>query len=107
MEELLKISKPDFPKLNKIIRHITGTHLSNLSEPCYFPDHKVYYFEFLNALNLTDQDVKQWIKYFWKGMPQAKAGIQTRTTPMLLAFLMWLFLKEKNQLSYESTMIFF
>jgi len=107
MEELLKIAKPDFPKLSKIIRHIAGIHLSNLSEPCYFPDHKVYYFEFLNALTLTDQDVKQWIKYFWKGMPQAKAGIQTRTTPMLLAFLMWLFLKEKNQLSYESTMIFF
>jgi hypothetical protein len=107
MEELLKIAKPDFPKLSKIIRNIAGTHLSNLSEPCYMPDHKVYYHEFLNALNLTDQDVKQWIKYFWKGMPQAKAGIQTRTTPMLLAFLMWLFLKEKNQLSYESTMIFF
>jgi len=107
MEELFKKSKIDYPKVTKIIRHISGTHLSNLSEPCFFPDHKVYYFELLNACTLTDQDVKQWIKDFWKGMPQAGWDLQNRPMPMLLFFLMWVFLKENDQLSYESTMVFF
>jgi len=107
MEELFKKSKIDYLKVSKTIRHISGTHLSNLSDPCYYPEHKVYYYELLNACSLSDQDVKQWVKDFWKGMPQAGWDLQNRPMPMLLIFLMWFFLKEKDQLSFESTMIFF
>lgn len=107
MEELLKIAKPDFPKLSKIVRHVTGTTLSELSEPCFYPPHKVYYFELLNACNLTNDDIKQWIKNYWKGMPQAKWRLQNDPGIMFAIFIMWLFLHQKDEMSYTSSMIYF
>lgn len=107
MENLLKIAKPDLPKLARIVRHISGSHLTSLSEPCFYPEHKVYYFEILNACNLTNDDIKNWLKGYWKGMPQAKWKLQNDPGIMLTIFLMYLFLKEKDILSYDCTMIYF
>ena len=107
MEELLKLAKPDFPKLSRIVRHITGSHLSSLSEPCFYPEHKVYYYELLNACNLTNDNVKAWIKNYWKGMPQEKWKLQNDPGIMFTIFLMCAFLSVKDQMSYTSTMTYY
>jgi hypothetical protein len=67
----------------------------------------VYYFELLNACSLTHDNVKTWIKDYWKGMPQEKWKLQNDPGIMFTIFLICLFLKEKDQLSYESTMIYY
>jgi hypothetical protein len=106
VNELFKQAKIDYPKLSKIVRHLAGTNLSYLSEPCFYPTHKNNYFELLNACTLTAEVVKSWVKGFWKGMPQADWDLQNDPSTMLNIFLMWLFLKEKDQLSYESVMVY-
>jgi hypothetical protein len=107
MNDLFKKSKIDLTKLSRMVRNVSGTHLANLSEPCYYPEHKATYFELLNACGLTDVDIKQWIKEFWRGMPQADWDLQTDPGNMLNIFLLWLFLKERDDMSYRSAMVYY
>ena len=66
MDILLKESKVNKPKLKRLITQLTAGELSKLSEPCYYPPLKGPYFQLLSATGLTDKQVKEFIKRFYK-----------------------------------------
>ena len=49
-------------QLRRYMTSSAARELSALSEPCYYPKTKKFYFELLNILKLKDKDVKDYIK---------------------------------------------
>ena len=72
MEQLLEISNIDYNRLKKKVHQITAFELSNLSEPCYYPSLKKYYYELLHISKLKEKDIKEFVKRFYAGTPAAK-----------------------------------
>jgi len=100
MEELLKKAKINDSKLNSLVVRIVSKELSNLAEPCYYPELKKYYYELLYICQLKETDIKAFVKGFWAGMPQAKWHLQTDNVAMFYLFLTWYMLKTKNKTGY-------
>lgn len=102
MEILLEKSSIDILKLRKSVHYITSNELSRLVEPCYYPEIKKYYFEFLNTCKLTEKDVKEFSNRFWEGRQEKKWLLHNDPITMLYIFMMWFFLKEKDAIAYNS-----
>ena len=72
METLLSQSDINYTKLKKTLHRITAYELSSLSEPCYYPSLKKYYYELLHICKLKEKDVTQYVTRFYKGTPASK-----------------------------------
>ena len=107
MEELLQKASINHQKLKRIVHKYTAHELTRLSEPCYYPEVKKFYFEFLHAAGLTDKDIKAYVKRFYKGTPAAGWHLQRDPQSNFYIFLMHYFLTKKDRLSYASMMTFF
>jgi len=106
MQQLLQQSHINQAKVKSLLHNIAATEISKLSEPCYFPAHKAFYFELLNACGLSDETVKEFTKRFWEDKEEAGWNLQTDPISMFAIFLMWYFLNEKDLTSFKSTMIY-
>jgi len=107
MEELLQKSSINHQKLKRIVHKYTAHELTRLSEPCYYPEVKKFYFEFLHASGLTNKDMKAYVKRFYKGTPASGWYLQKDPQSNLYIFLMHYFLTKKDRMSYASMMTFF
>lgn len=107
MDELLKKITINLPTLKRYIVNIAAKELSELSTPCYFARTKKFPFEILHILKITDKDFKEFIKRNNKGTKAEKWLLPNDLGSMLLVFLMYLFLKNRDQGAYSATMVFF
>ena len=102
MDILLSKSTIDIHKLRKTVHSVTSNELSRLVEPCYYPEIKKYYFEFLNMCGLTETDIKEFVKRFWAGRPESAWLLHKDPLTMFYIFIMMVFLKEKDVIAYNS-----
>lgn len=107
MEILHTIAKPDKNKLKRFITTSAARELSAISEPCYYPKTKKFYFDLLNILNVSDKDVKEFVKRTYKGTRAEKWNLWRDPATNLLIFIMNYFLNERDQSAYSSTLVYY
>lgn len=107
METLLQTINPDKNALKKYIISSAARELSALSEPCYYPKTKKFYFELLHLLKIKDKDVKDYIKRTYKGTKAQSWALWKDPGTNLLIFLMHYFLMENDIPAYKSTMVYY
>jgi hypothetical protein len=105
METLLQNAKIDISKFKRTLPRIAANLMSGLSEPCYYPEHKKYYFQFLNYAGVTEKDTKQIAKRFWKGMPERLWLLHKDETSLFYISLMSEFLNQKQPLMFNNLML--
>ena len=107
MQELLNKINPNLYKLESFINNNAALELSNLSTPCYYPKTKRFYFEVLKILNITDKDVKAYVKRTYKGTKAEKWVLWQDVGTNILLFIMHLFLKHNKQKAFLSTVTYY
>ncbi len=107
MEILLQQSTINIPRLKKAVHRITAKELSGLTEPCYYPSLKKYYFEFLHLCGMKEKDIKEFINRFYKGTPAAKWKLQVDPKTNFYMFIMYAFLLKNELSAYRSMLTFF
>ena len=107
MKELLSKSKINNSKLRKLIFTMTANELSKLTEPCYFPSLKKYYFELLYVCGLKEKDISAFVKRFYKGTPASKWKLHSDPKSNFYIFIMYYLINNKDQLAYSSMMTFY
>jgi len=104
MDILLEQSNIDYPALKKKIHQIAAFELSSLSEPCYYPSLKKYYFILLHLCKLKEKDIREFVKRFYKGTPAAKWKLETDPISNFYLFIMYAMLKRREVSAYTSTL---
>lgn len=107
MEILHQAVNPDKNKLKRFITTSAARELSALSEPCYYPKTKRFYFELLNILKIKDKDVKDFVKRNYQGTKAEKWNLWRDPATNLLVFIMHYFLTERDQAAYSATMVYY
>lgn len=107
METLHQLANPDKNKLKRFITTSAARELSALSEPCYYPKTKRFYFELLSILKVKDKDVKDFVKRTYKGTKAEKWNLWRDPATNLLIFIMHYFLTEKDYPAYTSTLVYY
>lgn len=107
MDTLLEKSKIDDRKLYKFIKTTSMQELSNLSEPCYYPKFRKYKSELLRFVGLSEKDLKEFPKRFYKGTKWSKFQLHNDDYTNLLLFIMHYFLKNNNELGFSTTLLFY
>lgn len=105
MRELLEQSSIQQERLSRFISQITADHLSRLSEPCYIPVYIKDYNELLKLTGLTEKELKDYIKSFY---PKKLASEFILRDPHnnLLLFIMYYYLRKRNQVMFTYTMVY-
>lgn len=105
MEILLSQSNINFPALKKKIHQVAAEELSGLSEPCYYPSLKRYYYDFLHLCGLKEKDIREYVKRFYKGTPASKWKLETDPISNFYLFIMYVFLKRREVGAYTSMLV--
>ena len=96
METLLEKSKINKRTLSQKIHSIVGNELSQLSQPCYYPSMKKYYYELLHLCGLTEKDVNEFSSTFYKDTKFNSFKLQRDPITNFYIFLYWYFVKNKD-----------
>ena len=107
MKILLNKSKINHNNLKKFIIKIVSEELSNLTEPCYTPKLKKYYFNLLNLTGLNEKDIKEFVKRFYYGTLYSEFQLQKDPITNLIIFIMYYFLNINDIVGYNTTMLYF
>jgi len=107
MKILLDKMRLDETKFKRLLASFVARNLSMLSEPCYRPDLKKHYYDFLKVSNLTEKDVREFTKRRWMGRKESKFLLQNEAESNYLIFLMYYFLKKRDQITYRNLMLFY
>jgi len=107
MDIFKSIINPDVNKLKRFIITNAARELSALSEPCYYPKTKRFYFELLDILKVKDRDVKDLVKRTYQGTKAASWNLWKHPATNLLVFLMHYFLDTNDRVSYSATMVYY
>jgi len=107
MEQLLKKAKIKDAQIKSLTAKVVAKTLSSLAEPCYYPDLKKYYYEYLKLSGLTEKDIREFTKRRWKGRKEAKFATQTQPLANFYVFLIEYFLKKRDKTTYQYLMIFY
>lgn len=106
MEIILQQAFIDREKLKSFITKLTINELNNLSEPCYYPDWKRHYYDLIDLSGLKEKDIKDFIKRFYHGTKAQDSFLQSDVGSNLLIILMYYFLKQKDQQTYSTLLIY-
>jgi hypothetical protein len=106
MEIILQNAVFEDAKLKTYINRVTVNELNNLTEPCYFPDWQKHYHELLNLTRIKEKDIKSFIKRFYVGTKAQDALLQSDPGSNFLIILMYHFLKNNDQATYSTLMIY-
>lgn len=107
MDELLSKAKIKDSQLKSLIVRIVSRNLSSISEPCYYPDLKKHYYEFLKFTDLTEKDVREFVKRRWAGKKEAKFQTNTDSIANFLVFLLQYFLRKRDKVAYNNLMVLY
>lgn len=105
MEILKNQSQIDLNKLKRTLHKIAAAELSGLSEPCYYPTLKKYYYELLYICKLKEKDVTQYVTRFYKGTPASQWKLHRDPISNFYIFLMKTLYKSRQVAAYKSMMI--
>lgn len=107
MDELLKKANINDATFKREIPKIVAYNLAALVEPCFYPNLKKHFYEFLRYSGLKEKDIKDFTKRQWAG--RKEASFQTHTQPIsnFLIFLMQYFLKKRDTQTYQYLMYFY
>jgi len=108
MEELLKKAKIDYQTLKHELNRSVAYNLSSLAEPCFYPELKKKYYEFLSLCGLNEPDMREFTKRKWKGTIYQKYNLHIIVDPItnFYIFLMQYFLKKRDIAAYKNMMLF-
>ena len=98
---------PNYGQLKRYITSIAARELSALSEPCYYPKTKRFYFELLNILKIDNKDMREFVKRTYKGTKAEKFKLTNDVGTNILVFVMHYFLTKKDQAAFSATMVYF
>lgn len=107
MEQLLSKAKINDAKLKSYVAKVVAKNLASLSEPCYYPELKKHFYDFLKMTNLTEKDIKEFVKRRWKGRKEAKFAIQNDVGANFYIFLLQYSLKKRDKMAYRYLMVFY
>jgi hypothetical protein len=107
MEELLAKAKIKDSQLKSLISRVVAKNLSSLAEPCFYPELKKHYYEFLKLSGLTEKDVKEFVKRRWVGKKEAKFSTNTNTIANFLIFLLQYYLNKNDKQTYNYVMVLY
>jgi len=107
MDELFKKITIDLAPLKRYIVGKAAMELSSLSTPCYYPKTKKFPYDILHLLKITEKDFKEFIKRNNKGTIAEKWLLPNDLGSVLLVFIMYIFLKNRDQSGYSATMLYF
>jgi hypothetical protein len=107
MIQLLEKSKINFPELKRYMFRIVSDSLSMTSEPCKYPETKKHFYEILKRCALTEKDVIEFSKRYWKGTKQETWNLQKDPITMFYVFLMEYSLNQmQDKDAYSIIMLF-
>lgn len=105
MKILLDKAKINYPQVQKFAHKTSADELMKLSEPCYYPAHQKYYFQFLHYYGLTQNDTREFPKRFWSGRPGI-TRIHKDPIRMFYVFVLHTLLTDKTKRgAYPSIML--
>ena len=107
MKILLDKMRLDETKFKRLLASLVARNLSGLSEPCYRPDLKKHYYDFLKVSNLTEKDIREFVKRKWQGRKEAKFLLHNDAISNFIIFLMQYFLNKRDQITYRNLMLYF
>lgn len=107
MEQLLAKAKINDAQLKRYITQVVAKNLSALVEPCYFPQVKKHFYDFLKLTGLTENDIRDFTKRRWKGRKEEKFGTQSSHVANFYIFLMQYFLSKRDKTTYKYLMVFY
>lgn len=107
MDQLLQKAKMNDAALKRLITQTVARNLSALVEPCYYPEVKKHFYDFLKLTGLTEKDIKEFTKRRWKGRKEAKFSIHTDSIANFYVFLMQYFLGKRDKTTYKYLMVFY
>ena len=107
MEQLLSKANIKDAQIKSLASKVVAKTLSSLSEPCYYPTLKKYYYEFLKLSGLTEADIKEFTKRRWSGRKEARFATQTNAIANFYVFLLQYFLQKRDKTAYQYLMIFY
>lgn len=107
MEQLLAKANIKDAQLKSLISRVVAKNLSDLSEPCFYPELKKHYYEFLKLTGLTEKDIREFVKRRWKGRKEAKFSTNTNSIANFYVFLLEYFLKKRDRQAYIYLMVLY
>lgn len=107
MEELLSKAKVKDAQLKRLISQVVSKNLSALSEPCFYPELKKHYYEFLKLTGLTEKDIREFVKRRWAGKKEARFSTNTNAVANFYVFILQYFLQKKDKQAYTYAMILY
>lgn len=107
METLKQKINPDKNALKRFLVSSAARELSSLSEPCYYPKTKKFYFELLHLLKITDKDVKEFVKRTYQGTKAQSWALWKDPGTNILIFIMHYFLEQRDISAYKSTLLYY
>lgn len=106
MQILLTNATFNDAKIKNYITKLTVQELNNLVQPCYRSDWKKYYNELIHMTNLSEKDIKAFIKRFYVDTKAKDSLVQSDVGSNFLLILMYHFLLQKDETTYFTLMIF-
>ena len=107
MEQLLAKVKITDSQLKSHLTRVVAKNLSSLAEPCYYPEVKKHFYEFLKMTGLTEKDIKEFTKRRWRGRKEARFAIHNDSIANFYVFLMQYFLQKRDKTAYKYLMVFY
>ena len=107
MKELLQKAKMNDAQLKSLVSRVVAKNLSALSEPCFYPELKKNFFEFVKATGLTEKDIKDFVKRRWKGRKEASFSTNVNPIANFYVFLLQYFLYKNDKQTYNYFMILY
>jgi len=94
-------------KLQQYIIRVVAKELMSLTEPCYYPKTKRFYFELLRLLGTTDKEFKAYIKETYKGTKAERWKLWQDPGTNILLVVMKLFLDQNKPKLFQITLTYF
>jgi hypothetical protein len=107
METLLAKAKMKDSQLKSLISRVVAKNLGSLSEPCFYPEMKKHYYEFLKLTGLTEKDIKEFAKRRWKGRKEANFATNKNPIANFYVFLLQYFLSKRDRQTYNYLMVLY
>ena len=107
MDDLLTKATIEHDELKSYVVRAAADELAKLSEPCYYPEIPKHYYQFLQLTGLTEADIRESFKEFFRGIKEAPLTIHRDPKSQILIFMMHYFLTKKEIQAYVSTLLYY
>jgi len=107
MDDLLLKLRMDEKATRSYVNRIASEELDKLSEACYYPKIQKHFYELLQLTGLTEKDIRESFKEFFRGVKEAPLNIHRDPKSQILIFLMCYFLKKMDQQTFISLMLYY